>query len=367
MAVYDILPEYNLTDIDIRETLNANGGTVSDVSTFFTPEAKNWMWARFKPVRKSDDFTDMTFYKAEDGNCGLSFPSYNHPTLVTKSMDGGNNGWVYNLPRGKSYNEPFRLGDYRKYNPKAGCMFLDFSVPSKIDQSQNLNVEIVVSQNSDSSINRTYLVPEDLASIKDCYFGAYIEGSNANYIKTAEGTIGNGFGSVFFDVSELSAPTTEYKVYPFLCSSKFTSPITPPTDGVSYYPIPNTNVKTFTVNVEQIGVRIDYCDCTVRLNSNIGDYSFRIVSGTSGVSISECYITIIDSEGVIRKSELLNNGGSIGKVSSDGSFSYSGTITIPSEILYDASGKMLVSCKHGDKPLSFKPYDNNIYFQQPED
>ena len=45
MAVYNILPSTNLKTEDIRDTLNANGGSVSnDCLTFFTDAANIRMW-----------------------------------------------------------------------------------------------------------------------------------------------------------------------------------------------------------------------------------------------------------------------------------------------------------------------------------
>lgn len=348
MAAYEILPETNLRMEDIRDTLNANGGKVSnELASFFTPSANIQMWAKFKPVRKGDDFTDMSFYKAEDGNCGFAIKSTTHPALIEELLDGEMNGWEYQLPRGKEYNEPFRLGDFRKYNPTAERMFFDYEVPSKVNASTVLSVQIVVAQ--DSSSDRTYLIPADL-EIGNCYFGAYIAGTNANFVKTSANTIGSGSGSVSFDISELSSTAT-YTVYPFLCTRKIETQTKVLVEG-TYYTIPYTSAKSFTVTSETITVNISDGGCVVREGSDIADYYFTIKNGTPETPISDVYITIKNSEGVIVKQELLNNGGSIGVVGTDGKFTYGGSIAVPQAVIDDMYGTCHVSCNHGDIGIS---------------
>lgn len=368
MAVRNILPQIDLKVTDICDTLNANGGIVSnDVHSLFTTSANIKMWARYKPVRLNQDFTDMSFYKAEDGNCGLHVPAYSHPIIVGEHLDGGLNGWAYQLPRGKTYNEPFRLGDFRNYNPHAEQMFLEFTVPSKINKQQEFIVSIVTSQDDDDSVNRTCLVPRDL-SLADHYFGAYITGPNANFIKTASNTIGAGFGAVSFDVSNLSTTHT-YSVYPFLCSRSIPTQTTTIQElQNAYKPIPYTSIKTFTVNEEPLGVHIADCQCTVTEGTNIGVYEFKIVNCTPGAKITDCYITIKNSEGLTLKEILLNNGGSIGTVASGTTtFTYSNSIEIPSEIKNAASGKLCVSCEHNGTGISYEPTWDNIWFEQPQE
>lgn len=363
--VHEVLPKTNLLIADVRDTLNANGGNVNnDVTTFFTSAANIWMWSRFKPVRYNSDFTGMEFYVADDNNCGLYIPRYNHPTLVSDNLDGGLNGWSYNLPRGKLYNEPYRLGDFRKYDPHAAQMFVQYTVPSEVNKAQEFHVSIAITQNNYDE-DRTYLVPNDLA-LSDCYFGAHVVGPNANFIKTASNTIGEGFGIVTFDVSGLLTNVT-YTVYPFLCTEK----IDIQTDQIlekqnAYCSIPYTDIKTFTVDDEPLGVYISDCQCTVE-ESNVGVYEFTIKNCTTGAEISDCYVTIKNMEGVIYKEILLNNGESIGTVESNTTtFYYSGTIDIPQEIINAGEGLICVTCNHNDVQLSYKPTNSNIWFLQPQ-
>lgn len=355
MAVNEILSETNLRLNDIRDTMNANGGSVDDDAVnFFSSSANINMWARYKPIPYDADFTDMTFYKRS--NCGISVTSVNHPSLLADVLNGGLNGWKYNLPRGKSYGEPFRIGDFRKYSPKAGKPFDEYVVPSDaLKDTSGLTVMMVVAQ--DSTDDRTYLIPSDFETIGSCYFGAYITGSGANFVKTAANTVGAGFATVTFDTTGLVTGYT-YTVYPFLCTSAITTQTTTVPTGI-YYSIPYTSVKTFTVKSGTLAVDIIGGELAQRTDgSNMGDYFFTIQRGSSGTAITDAYVTIRSSEGVIVAQQAL---GSIGTVASDGTFTYRGFISIPQSIIYAGAGVFEVTCKHGNVGLS---YQNDIAFDQ---
>lgn len=107
MAVQTILPTTNLKWDDIRDTLNANGGSVTnDVASAFSTNANINMWAKNKPdnVAKDFDITDTDRANA------------NHNFIVVYK-DGYKPNEVY--WRFATPTAPFRLGDFRGYNPKA--------------------------------------------------------------------------------------------------------------------------------------------------------------------------------------------------------------------------------------------------------
>lgn len=114
--VYDTLPTTNLKYDDVRDTLNANGGSVNNtMSSLFQTAANINKWSKYKPVPFPQNFTDNypNWYKGGKGDCGLS--------LVTSGnvRDSANAGsWSYTLPVGGA-SEPFRLGDFRGYFTKA--------------------------------------------------------------------------------------------------------------------------------------------------------------------------------------------------------------------------------------------------------
>lgn len=127
MAVRDILPETNLTWDDVRDTLNANGGIVGDnsFSSAFKDTANIDMWSKHKPVRHLKLFpTDYGYLK--EAKYGLAIPSIVQPV---NNGELTNDVWEYELPR--IGTDALRLGDFRKYNPKAiPCVACEF--PSSI-------------------------------------------------------------------------------------------------------------------------------------------------------------------------------------------------------------------------------------------
>lgn len=134
MDIYEILPTENLKTADIRDTLNANGGNVSNVIyTFFTPSANINMWSKYKPVPLTEDFPDFesNWWKGNSGNCGINITQYNSMDEVYNATTGTLNGWSYTLPSGGSY-EPFRLGDFRGYSTDAVPPFKAFKFPERV-------------------------------------------------------------------------------------------------------------------------------------------------------------------------------------------------------------------------------------------
>lgn len=108
----------NITWDEIRDTLNENGGSVTNVASTAFKSSANINWAaRYKPVPYAIAFNDedSNWWKASDGKCGVDYPVYSK----TSSVDGNDeSSWSPNLPSGGE-DEPFRLGDFAGYNPDA--------------------------------------------------------------------------------------------------------------------------------------------------------------------------------------------------------------------------------------------------------
>lgn len=131
MAVYTILPKTNVTMDDVKDTLNANKGNVTNVlGTFFSEQARINRWALYKPVKGGADFFDTTDeYKTwlKTVYCGLT-PQRNtlleeacvnySGTKVAHDYDEVlkvNKEWTYTPPNAR----PYRLGDFRGYRADA--------------------------------------------------------------------------------------------------------------------------------------------------------------------------------------------------------------------------------------------------------
>lgn len=127
MAVLTKIPDAPVVYDDLRDTLNANGGsTNNEHKSYFVAAAKvNWK-ARWKPVPfPKDVVSDADEHwrgkiNGDDyntGRCGVDYPTY----TSTASLVGVSNPaslWKHKFPAGGSA-QPYRISDYRKYNPKA--------------------------------------------------------------------------------------------------------------------------------------------------------------------------------------------------------------------------------------------------------
>lgn len=114
MAVKEILPSTNLTWDDIRDTLNAGGGSVTnDVASAFQYEtAKFNIWSKFKPTKYGEELFTLTEKMIEDANCSISIVTSNSAAGLYSLVKGGV-GFTYMKP------EFYRVGDYRNYNRNA--------------------------------------------------------------------------------------------------------------------------------------------------------------------------------------------------------------------------------------------------------
>lgn len=122
MAVREWIPYDNVNVDDIRDTLNANGGNVdNDLASFFKDQANINPFARFKPTIYPAPFVDDdNRWKGKDRNCGII--AYRMDLGTVKShLDANLCEWVYRLPSGGD-TEPFRLGDFRGYQPVTGML-----------------------------------------------------------------------------------------------------------------------------------------------------------------------------------------------------------------------------------------------------
>lgn len=141
MAIYSILPSTNLRYQDIRDTLNANGGTVgntsADANSIWSANAKINMWSRNKPV-VVDAMAKITDADRVNINFGLDASTYNslfaQPSAVeinnkVTNISHDTNGFLYKLAKGLlkywQYNKPvagrdwLRISDFLGYYPYA--------------------------------------------------------------------------------------------------------------------------------------------------------------------------------------------------------------------------------------------------------
>lgn len=254
MAVYDTLPSQNLKFDDIRDTLNSNGGAVTNVvATAFQEGAKINVWSKHKPVIYSKTFCqdfnqsainyDANWWKAEDGNCGLNPKVLNNFSEVVENTDGEMNGWVYKIPNGTNL-QPRRVGDFAGYYSKAEPPIYNMRVtPSQVASGSSTGVSISSSVRVGTDTQR--LTFADFPNLKDYYFGVYCVGKSRGYIAraTSNSIISTGNASVDISTSKLVEDT--YSVYPFLAEKQVSQ--TDANEFMTLYTLPNLKVQEFKI------------------------------------------------------------------------------------------------------------------------
>lgn len=107
------------------------GVSSTNLSVLCTSDKIN-KWSKYKPVRHSSTakLTEPERVFVNHGFDVQGAHSMDIVTLVNKAST--NDDWVYLKPRGGSYDECYRLGDFDKYNSNAGTMFSYTHIPKSI-------------------------------------------------------------------------------------------------------------------------------------------------------------------------------------------------------------------------------------------
>lgn len=132
MAVHDIIPRQFTAD-DVRDTLNAGGGSVgNNWVDYFGEKANIDMWSKNKPFRLNLN-GEATSTNKYDANYGIDLASVGNSSLLELFKKAiANSSWKYLFPRGGSYNEPFRFDDFIGYNRNSKPRFDYSEIPSTI-------------------------------------------------------------------------------------------------------------------------------------------------------------------------------------------------------------------------------------------
>lgn len=227
MAVYDVLPETNLTGADVRDTLNANGGSVGDnFTSYFTDGARINMWSKYKPVISTTLFFDLTLWKSRGfrgdlGDCGLNINTYTPSTFKTAAKNGAT-GWSYKAPSGGS-SEPMRLGDFRGYCASAYNPLGNVASSGLISNGTvTFAVDVAISGTSQTNITLADIKigGSNGVALSNYYFGVYVWNNSSSYFYTASSPIGANSN---LTVSVPITATGEYNFMPFLSSKPQTT------------------------------------------------------------------------------------------------------------------------------------------------
>ena len=175
--VYDILPSENLKYDDIRDTLNAGGGSVNNtISSAFQAAANIQKWAKYKPVSLPTNFVVGTIKNEIDWNDEIE-PS-----------GGRNLPWWYG-----SYYEPvytipvIRLSDFRLYRAITTNKPVVINMPEELNTVDNFTIGIVPKGADDGGFNADDMkkfFPQNI----DIYQGIFLKnmdtGVSSAYVDT---------------------------------------------------------------------------------------------------------------------------------------------------------------------------------------
>ena len=269
MAIYDVLPA-TLKDVDIADTLNANGGSVTkeNFQSWFGTSAKINHWSFRKPYSTNLNMYSLTDAQIRSINCGFTFSSISSYTLLPDVMDGDMNGWVYNLPRGGA-SSPYRMRDFESYCPSAPPMIEGFTCPSQVsNQFEGASILAMAMV----SVDEYGVKLSDLGTLDEYYPGVYIEKvSDRSVYRRATGAnrLSSGNFNVEIQVDDLS--TGDYMVYPFIAKNKI-----PETYDVSntYYAIPNVKAASLKIVSSNVTIVLS----ALKRSPNIIDVTLSIKS-----------------------------------------------------------------------------------------
>ena len=235
---------FNSTDISMKYVSFAFGYLRARLSTLCG--AKNTrinIFAKNKPVKFAYAGEDIrtvypNWYKGKYNNCGIKISGYNSPAEACKAV------WEWEAPDGGN-TEPFRLGDFRGYDPDAKP-FVQLSVPTKIDIDINRVPSLVFYAINPSVDKATNLSWDDFTAttlpLKNCYLGCYVEKEGTAYnntFLTGTNPIYSSMNDVVLDLkgningSKFAAGT--YYIYFCLCDKVIAQD--GGTNGPTYWPL----------------------------------------------------------------------------------------------------------------------------------
>ena len=199
-------------------------------------------WSKYKPVIQpsNNPYASPTWWKAQNGNCGLVIPQYNS----LQALSSGVTDWEYQKPTGGVLS-PFRVGDFYGYeqeaqptfaiNPPAPEYYKDVSfAPMSMNIYPPAEYELALSDIGNS------------VNLGSMYFGVGIKiGASFYNITNEDNVITDSGGGVQIPLALL--PSGTYTVYMFLSSVKKTA--FNQTESGIYIPLPGGSFVITVLNV----------------------------------------------------------------------------------------------------------------------
>lgn len=270
MAIQTILPENNLTFSDIRDTLNAGGGAVTnEVATAFMSTAKTNVWAKFKPFRYKLNFgvTEAIRKQASYGVGNIPYftNTSNMASFMYDNSTTPTNGsqplyFTHLLPRGGE-NEPYRLEDFVGYyadaTPPIG---LHYTNEMMMDSSGRIIPYFILGNETDytlklKDLNINQYIGNAGLNIDDWYLGiCFVNASKKLYItQSTYLSQVNEYGASF-NINSFGSHAGTYTVFAFISNTKIESLTSTPLTSGYFVPLTMTKstlkVNTFSAGIE---------------------------------------------------------------------------------------------------------------------
>jgi len=179
MSVTDNIIYAPGTGEDVQQVLQNQSG---DGSVLMTDEDIN-KWAKYKPVKLNQDFTDdqlksdktwrddSTWWKAQDGKCGLAYVTKSTAASVKTAVDTKQTIWSYIHPKG-----PMRWTDFIQYDHDAiPPVFNVGSTNARLSAGSTLDILIATSTSTGLNLRLS-----DFRAFENYYYSVLIFDANGN-------------------------------------------------------------------------------------------------------------------------------------------------------------------------------------------
>ena len=229
-------------------------------------------FAKFKPVIYNNPDSVDGFWRANDGNCGLTPYHLSKIADVVNYCNGTMNGWIYAPPKVGNY---YRITDFDGYNHNAVKPLQNgLIVPDKVFDGDKLTIGFPWMKGADS------IGFDDIAVVNDTYWCFYMvrEGSGTVIHGTTDAKSSSAQGGIVeINTSSIPQRIGTWKLYPCLstASYKFTDAY-PVSD---YYTIPFVN--PVTIVIESAANKVQITVDTTGVVGSMASFKITVKNNTS--------------------------------------------------------------------------------------
>ena len=164
---------------DIQSAIGSDSGNLYTLSV--NPNINKW--AKYKPVQLNQNFVnnqlkadltwkdDATWWKAQDGKCGLSYVTFGTAALVKAAIDNKTTVWSHVAP-----TNPIRQTDFNQYDHLAIPPVFDVgSTNARLAAGSTLDILIATSPATGLNLRLS-----DLQAFENYYYSVLIYDTNGN-------------------------------------------------------------------------------------------------------------------------------------------------------------------------------------------